>query len=198
MVPQPVYAVLMLFPVSEASEKHRKEQEEEVAALEEKEGKSQDKDGVYFIKQVIGNACGTIGLTHCVCNLTKQLELDDDKFFAKFHAATKDMNGLARAKALEDNEDIEVEHQATAAQGAENVSDAVNDNLHFNTFVRVGDNLYELDGRKERPINHGPCKADEVLSKAVAVGTACRVCVDASHAFVFVRRLRTCVHTCEV
>merc|ERR1719498_2320003 len=60
MVPQPVYAVLMLFPISEASEKHK---EEEEAARDKNE-----KHDVYYMKQVVGNACGTIGLTHAVLN----------------------------------------------------------------------------------------------------------------------------------
>jgi ubiquitin carboxyl-terminal hydrolase L3 len=36
-------------------------------------------------------------------------------------------------------------------------------------FSAIDGHLYELDGRKKYPINHGPCNADEVLEKACAV-----------------------------
>jgi len=56
-VPQPVLAVLLLFPISENSEKLRLEQ------------KSAPSDVVhprdlYYMPQQIGNACGTIALLH--------------------------------------------------------------------------------------------------------------------------------------
>ncbi len=38
------------------------------------EVKPENKD-VYFCKQFIGNACGTIGLIHAVCNNADSIEL---------------------------------------------------------------------------------------------------------------------------
>jgi ubiquitin carboxyl-terminal hydrolase L3 len=49
MIPQPVHAILLLFPISSASEAERE---------------STLADGgirAYFMKQTVGNACGTIG-----------------------------------------------------------------------------------------------------------------------------------------
>jgi len=112
---------------------------------------------VYHVKQVIGNACGTIGLLHAIANNEHRLNLDPEKFFAKFVNQTRKMDMTERAVALEANTDIEVEHQSLAAEAKSDVSHAVNDNLHFNAFVEVGGDLYELDGRKNRPINHGKC-----------------------------------------
>lgn len=31
--------------------------------------------GVYFMKQTVGNACGTIGLLHAIGNLTSKIKL---------------------------------------------------------------------------------------------------------------------------
>jgi len=33
--------------------------------------------------------------------------------------------------------------------------------FHFIGYVRIGGNLYELDGLKKAPINHGPCATDD-------------------------------------
>ncbi|RMC06949.1 hypothetical protein DUI87_16401 [Hirundo rustica rustica] len=63
MVPRPVCAVLLLFPITEKYETFRTEEEERIKA------KGQDvKSSVYFMKQTINNACGTIGLIHAIAN----------------------------------------------------------------------------------------------------------------------------------
>ena len=39
-------------------------------------------------------------------------------------------------------------------------------NLHFICFVQKNGHLYELDGRKPFPINHGASSADTLLTDA--------------------------------
>lgn len=151
MVPQPVLAVLMLFPISDASEKHRHDEEKKVGSTQ-----TTSKD-VFYVKQEIGNACGTIGLIHAILNNADRFDLDPEKFFAKFLAETKGLGMPQRVQALNANTDIEVEHQALASEARSDVQHASNANLHFNAFIECDGDLYELDGRKERPINHGPC-----------------------------------------
>ena len=41
--------------------------------------------------------------------------------------------------------------------------------VHFIAFVPCDGFLYELDGRKSGPVNHGPTSADTVLQDAVKV-----------------------------
>ncbi|XP_013924101.1 PREDICTED: ubiquitin carboxyl-terminal hydrolase isozyme L3-like, partial [Thamnophis sirtalis] len=54
---------MLLFPVTEKYEKFRMKEEETIKA------KGQEvKSGVYFMKQTISNACGTIGLIHAIAN----------------------------------------------------------------------------------------------------------------------------------
>jgi hypothetical protein len=68
MVPQPVLAVMLLFPISGASEAQKQEEEK----LIQTNGQAVS-NNVYFIKQTVGNACGTIGLIHCISNVRQQL-----------------------------------------------------------------------------------------------------------------------------
>ncbi len=70
MVPKPVTAVLMLFPIKEASRKF--EQDERLRI--EKEGQIVS-DKLFFMKQTVGNACGTIGLIHAVANSISKVRL---------------------------------------------------------------------------------------------------------------------------
>nr|DAD18386.1 TPA_asm: hypothetical protein HUJ06_019849 [Nelumbo nucifera] len=67
MVPKPVLAVLFLFPVNAESEAER--------ALEKESAKKETSDKVYFLKQTVGNACGTIGLLHAIGNVSKEIKL---------------------------------------------------------------------------------------------------------------------------
>ena len=69
-VPQPAKAVLMLFPINEATEKARIDEEARLAASGQ-----QVSPKVWFTKQTIGNACGTIGLLHATMNNAEDLGL---------------------------------------------------------------------------------------------------------------------------
>ncbi|KAK2508435.1 hypothetical protein MC885_004361 [Smutsia gigantea] len=66
----PVCALLLLFPLMAHHENFRKKQIEELKGQEVS-------PKVYFMKQTIGNACGTIGLIHAVANNQDKLEFED-------------------------------------------------------------------------------------------------------------------------
>jgi len=161
MVPQPVLAVLLLFPISEASEKHRHAQAEEV----DKKGQKVS-EKVWYIKQTVGNACGTIGLLHAIGNNQNKVQLVEGKFFKNFFGRTATQTPAARAEALEADTEIEVAHQHTAAEAKSKVDHKINDNLHFNAWVCVDGGMYELDGRKRFPIYHGPTTQANLLRDA--------------------------------
>jgi ubiquitin carboxyl-terminal hydrolase L3 len=63
-VPRPAYALLLIFPVSEAYEKFRRAED---ASKQEYDGSGAGEPVVWY-KQTIGNACGLIGLLHGVSN----------------------------------------------------------------------------------------------------------------------------------
>jgi ubiquitin carboxyl-terminal hydrolase L3 len=68
-----VAAVLLLFPVSEGYMAYRRES----AASETP---ADILDSVFFMKQTIGNACGTIGIIHAIANNVDRIELGLQSF----------------------------------------------------------------------------------------------------------------------
>lgn len=149
-------AVLLLFPITADTENLRKEEQLKLA-------NTAPPTDVYFMKQTIGNACGTIGLLHCVANLTDQLNIDPNSFISQFLEATKDLDSDKRGKFLESPPEgaptIDAIHEAaaTAEASATAAPDAdANIDLHFATFVVKNGHLWELDGRKAQAIDHGP------------------------------------------
>ena len=87
MVPGPIHAVLLNFPITEAV---RADEEKEEADIE---ARGQDiPEGVFFTNQTVGNACGTVGLIHAVGNNQPALACEgwfaDFSFFIRFSEPT--------------------------------------------------------------------------------------------------------------
>uniref|UniRef100_A0A3P8X6Y3 Ubiquitin carboxyl-terminal hydrolase n=1 Tax=Esox lucius TaxID=8010 RepID=A0A3P8X6Y3_ESOLU len=159
MVPRPVCAILLLFPVTEQYESFRLEEEAAIKAQGQKV--SQD---VYFMKQTIGNACGTIGLIHAVANNQHYLEFESDSPLKRFLAESSKLSPEDKATFLENDESIRVTHESSAQEGqteAPSIDDKVD--LHFIAFVNIGGDLYELDGRKPFPVIHGATSEESFL-----------------------------------
>ncbi|GAB4814399.1 hypothetical protein N2152v2_001445 [Parachlorella kessleri] len=181
MVPKPVLAVLLLFPITDSTEAAQQERIE-------KEGQTVS-NSVYYMKQTIGNACGTIGLLHAAGNNLDQLQLGKSSFLTQFFESTASMNPQERGAYLEHPPQgapsIDSIHEAAAQQGqtaAPNAEEEVD--LHFVAFVCRDGSLYELDGRKAGPINHGPSSPESLLEDAAAVVK--REFVDKSESINFV------------
>ncbi|XP_062073907.1 ubiquitin carboxyl-terminal hydrolase 3 isoform X2 [Humulus lupulus] len=158
MVPKPVLAVLFLYPITSQSEEERMLQANE---MKEPHGK------VYFMKQTVGNACGTVGLLHAVANITSEIKLHDGSFLDKFFKSTASLGPLERARYLENDREMEVAHSIAATAGETEASDNVN--THFICFTCVDGVLYELDGRKTGPISHGASSPSTLLQDAAKV-----------------------------
>ncbi|XP_040989407.1 ubiquitin carboxyl-terminal hydrolase 3-like [Juglans microcarpa x Juglans regia] len=158
MVPKPVLAVLFLYPLTSKSEEERLLQ-----ANENKETSSK----VYFMKQTVGNACGTIGLLHAVGNITSEIKLLEGSFLDRFFKTTATMDPLERASFLENDREMEVAHSVAATAGETEASDNVD--THFICFTCVNGELYELDGRMSGPISHGPSSPSTLLQDAAKV-----------------------------
>jgi len=70
MIPSPVYAMACLFPIKEVSEAHKKAEEASRLARIESQGATyvDPTSSLFYIKQTIPNACGTIALIHAIAN----------------------------------------------------------------------------------------------------------------------------------
>ncbi|GAA5834196.1 hypothetical protein JCM11251_000568 [Rhodosporidiobolus azoricus] len=148
---QPVKAVLMLFPVTEAYEKMRKAQDEKVL-----EDGVEGVDDVIYFKQTIANACGTFALLHTLANT--DVPISEGPLTELFERC-KDKTPLERAQLLVSSNELERVHEDAAQTGqtaTPNLEDDVD--LHFVTFVDHNGFLIELDGRRNSPINHGKIK----------------------------------------
>ncbi|RVX15340.1 Ubiquitin carboxyl-terminal hydrolase 3 [Vitis vinifera] len=66
IVPKPVLAVLFLYPITTQSEEER---------ILQDSTKRETSNKVYFMRQTVGNACGTIGLLHAIGNVTSEIKL---------------------------------------------------------------------------------------------------------------------------
>jgi len=152
MIPQPVKAVVLLFPITENYERDSKE---EVKQIQEKG--QEVAPNVVFFKQTISNACGTIGLLHTLASNTDEISIEDGPL-KRLLDKTKDLTPEERAKVLEEDEELAEAHKASASTGQTSTPREDEDvNLHFTTFIEKDGSLYELDGRKPFPINQGTC-----------------------------------------
>jgi len=170
MVPQPVAAVILLYPINEVNETFKAEQEESIKAAGQEVA-----DKVYFMKQYVGNACGTLALIHAIANNTDTISLGDGALKA-FLEKTVEMSPVDRGHALEEDDGISQAHEAAAQEGQSAMVDRETQlDTHFIAFVHVDGKLYELDGRKEFAINHGDTSPETLLKDSAAV---CKQCIE--------------------
>nr|XP_015627171.1 ubiquitin carboxyl-terminal hydrolase 3 isoform X3 [Oryza sativa Japonica Group] len=163
MVPQPVLAVLFLYPLTSLDD----DEEESGAAATSTAGDKDLSKRVYFTKQTVGNACGTVGVIHAIGNAASKLKLVEGSYFDRFYKQTVDMDPVQRAAFLEEDDEMEDAHSVAASAGDTDANVEVNE--HFVCFSCVDGELYELDGRKSQPICHGPSSPDTLLQDAAKV-----------------------------
>jgi len=194
MVPKPVKAVILLFPIDPQYEVKRREEDQRIAA----EGQPKLEDTIFFVKQTIGNACGTIGLIHALAN--SGVTFTPTSHLQEFVRECEDKTPLERAQALATTSHFANIHAEIAEAGQ--TQHNIDTNLHFTCFVKAPDadirqeaegkvpdpvavnnktstgmRLIELDGRREGPIDRGECKdlladAAEFINSQYVKGSA--------------------------
>jgi len=164
MVPQPVSAVFFLYPISQKQKEYAKVEAEKLKTDDNKVSSN-----VFFMKQHAANACGTVAAFHAIVNMNRDYPdlIAKESFFANFIDNTKTLNAEERGNYFKKDKGLEKAHKKAVKKGQSEVTARVS--THFIAFVEVDGSLYELDGRKSAPVNHGPCKGNEVLAKSCNV-----------------------------
>lgn len=155
-VPQPVAAIIFLYP----SSVHDTTEEGDISLNE----------SVFFMKQVIRNACGTIALLHAVGNNLDKIELCEDSPLKKYFISVDSMSPLERGQELSKNSEIRQSHEFHALQGqttTPNLDDKVDN--HFVALVERNGRIYRLNGGKNGPVDHGPSSPETFLYDAAGI-----------------------------
>lgn len=117
MVPRPAAAVLLLFPIKNASEERRLAQQEHI----EENGQTVS-DKVRFMYQNIDNACGTIAILHALANAAQGpnsdiIRIAPGSYLSTFLSATEGMTAREAADFLCRDDALEECHETAAAEG---------------------------------------------------------------------------------
>lgn len=94
--------------------------------------------------------------------------VDEKSVLQEFYNDTKNLDPFDIGVKFANYKAIEDEHNAIAAQGqteAPSLDEQVD--YHFVCFTLANGNIYELDGMKPQPINHGP-SSEETFTKDCA------------------------------
>lgn len=161
LVPRPTLAVLFVFPWTEKYDRLRVVKQNESLL----KGDPQEDTQLFFMKQMLPNGCGPIALIHIIANVLKTKDLPDSQlkgFIEQVSTMSPEERGNALLKKAAANAHGEVQQSSLDNQRADT-------STHFVTFVNKNGTLYELDGVKPFPINHGPTSSETLLEDAVGV-----------------------------
>lgn len=111
MVPKPCVAVLCCFPISDASEAHAAQEAAQIASA----GQTLSPN-VFYMKQTIGNACGTIGILHALGNVKSHLAIAPGSYLEGFFRAVAGMDSAGIGRYLETDDRLEEVHEEAAAE----------------------------------------------------------------------------------
>ena len=173
MLPRPVVAVLLLYPLTPAlSAAHPSApapaEGEPPPLAPAADGAPAPGEAPWYLTQVVSNACGTIGILHAAANAPKaygeEFAPAAGSFLATFMDRTAAMGAGARGDALEAEESLSDMHAIAAAEG-ETAAPPPEENVdtHFVAFVEHGGGVWECDGRKGRPVWRGSCAKGGLL-----------------------------------
>jgi ubiquitin carboxyl-terminal hydrolase L3 len=166
-IPRPAYALLVIIPFTPTWHETREAEDKDKS---EYEGKGDDEPVVWF-KQTIGNACGSIGLVHCLLNSEASKHIQPNSIVDNIRKDALPKGIWERAKVLEDSDEFEKAHANAAKLGdtaAPLEMEEYDKGQHFVAFVKAKDgHLWELEGGRMGPLDRGELKDDEdVLSPA--------------------------------
>eukprot|EP01091_Cochliopodium_minus_P014813 TRINITY_DN509_c0_g1_i1.p1 TRINITY_DN509_c0_g1~~TRINITY_DN509_c0_g1_i1.p1 ORF type:complete len:249 (-),score=96.85 TRINITY_DN509_c0_g1_i1:46-771(-) len=152
-IARPVYAFILLFPFdSKGLSNAKSEQQKRI----EKEGQTVSKNA-YFMFQHVANACGSIAIVHTIINNYGKLKVEKGSLIEKFRQESLELDPSQRGHLLGQQQAFEEISNQSAKETGQTKAPEIDDNVnnHFIVFVEIDGDLYELDGEKKFPINHG-------------------------------------------
>lgn len=163
-VPQPCVAVVLLFPSNLPTRQKierptASEVTDEAAAADPTAAKVPE--GVFYLTQIsdLGNACGTIAMLHGLGNNLDVLSTSG--YINEFVASLESKTPLERGMALNNDETISNLHNSFAEEGDTASIPSEQVGHHFVCYVAIGDDIYELDGCNDGPVNRGPVTEED-------------------------------------
>jgi len=168
-LPRPVLALLVIIPLTPTWREARIAEDGDKC---EYEGKGAQEPVIWF-KQTIGDACGSIGLLHCLLNSEAAHHIQPGSTLAQIRDDALPNGIWERAKVLEDSEALEQAHAEAAGLGdtaAPARGAGEHTGQHFVAFVKAGDgHLWELEGSRMGPLDRGALAPDEDVLSAAAL-----------------------------
>ncbi|KZM24693.1 ubiquitin-specific protease [Ascochyta rabiei] len=167
-IPRPVYALLVILPLTPTWNDERITEDKDKSDYK---GKGED-DPVIWFKQTIGHACGSIGLVHTLLNSEASKHIKSGSTLDQIRQEALPKPMLERAKVLEDSDAFEKAH-AEAAQLGDTAAPTPSSNEdygHFVAFVKAKDgHLWELEGDRKGPLDRGALDNDEDMLSPAAL-----------------------------
>ncbi|KAF7914732.1 uncharacterized protein EAE98_011431 [Botrytis deweyae] len=154
-IPRPVYALLFSIPFTSTWELITRAKE---LAKPPYKGSGPDQPVIWF-KQVIADACGSMGLLHCLLNGQAHRYILPDTILSRLYERSIPLGPDDRATMLYNDQNYEDAHQAIAilADKASSTEKVEKSKRHFVAFVRGEDgSLWEMDGSRGGPIRREP------------------------------------------
>jgi len=161
MVPDPCYAFILLFPITQKYEEFRVEESNTLP--------TDFPSSVFFMKQTVGNACGTIGLIHALANNLDKISLKEGSTLDNFIKTGEEKSSDEIAEMLENDDSFQTAHESAGNEGQTSYNEDDKIDLHFVAIVEKDGKMWELDGRKTAPVCHGDMNADGFKKNAASI-----------------------------
>lgn len=158
----PVYGFIFLFRWIEERRSRRKTITEDEIFLTNEE----KVNNLFFAQQVVPNSCATHALLSVLLNCDK-VRLGDT--LSKLKLFTKGMNSEDKGHAIGNMPELAEAHNSHARSEPRHLPEKQQgiattktmEAFHFVSYVPINNHLFELDGLKPYPIDHGPWERDE-------------------------------------
>jgi len=120
-------------------------------------------DSIFFAKQVINNACATQAIMSVLMNI-EDTNVTLGTTLMEFKEFCGALDPETKGLALSNSEQIRSVHNSFARQTLfefdSKKADKDDDVFHFVSYVPINGRIYELDGLKAGPVDHGPAGDD--------------------------------------